>query len=1038
MSLPTIFELCDLREDVRQGRIGETDFAADLALVIQGSAPPDYQDPKRFFANTHPTRGLKQLLNAVCQRLQGHTEQVGSIFRLDTEYGGGKTHSLIGLYHTMQGLAGVESAADFIDPSLIPQGPVRVAAFDGENADPVNGRSMGDGIYAKTPWGELAYLLAGVAGYRRIQASDAEGTAPGADTLRELFGGEPTLILLDELSIYLRKLKSRDRDRTGGQLTAFLTGLIKAVESSPRAALVFTLAIGKEGKATDAYSEENQFIAAKMDELMSVAARKATLLDPTEEDETVKVLRRRLFRQIDDDQAEVVIQAYQQIWNQHRDELAAASTASLDQQVMAFRQGYPLHPELIETLRDKTSTLTKFQRVRGMLRLLTRTVAALWQQAPIATHAIHLHHLDLGIKGIRDEVLVRMEQSSYLGAIRGDVAGVDQDQDALAQALDRQHYRGLSPYASYVARVVLFHSLAFNEALKGVSKPRLRYAIAAPGLEYGFVEDALRRFVQESAYLDDRPSAPLRFLTEANLTQMIHQKEKVIDPGEVRQQLNDRIREIFKGKPFELVPFPGGPYEVADDTNDGIPYLAVIHYEAEAVSVQNPEIPPLVRRIYLEKGNGSSTRTHRNHLVFLCIDSGQVEAVKRKVIRRLALRELLKPDAMAQLAPHQQEKLKEEEKNSETALAIAIQKAYCCLFYPEHRGGETPLTLATVEEHRAAAAPGAGQKAIVSTLKAARSKLRLPEDQPDSPSSLRDNTLLRKGEITTAALREEFYKSPSLPMLIGNEVFFKGIIQGIEAGLLIYKSGDLIWGKGDAPASIKVDSNSYIYTIDQAEELDIWPRKLELTPPPGADAGDSASGYGGSTDGTTTKRAGDKGGDWSTGGDRPGPNPTPPVPKTEPKTFTAEATLREALTQVFEQAQFAKVKYLQSLEILVFSASDAFMVLGPLKGLREAQVSVVLEVSYETQGGSEVSLSLEGTVDDALNLQSFVGGQLRAAVSSDGEATFTAEFTAGFSVVGDAPEKLRDKLCKLGAGSAQVRAVALEAETPAQVVDPET
>ena len=255
---------------------------------------------------------------------------------------------------------------------------------------------------------------------------------------------------------------------------------------------------------------------------------------------------------------------------------------------------------------------------------------------------------------------------------------------------------------------------------------------------------------------------------------------------------------------------------------------------------------------------------------------------------------------------------------------------------------------------------------------------------------------------------------------------------------MIYKSGDLIWGKGDAPASIKVDSNSYIYTIDQAEELDIWPRKLELTPPPGADAGDSASGYGGSTDATTTKRAGDKGGDWSTGGDRPGPSPTPPVPKTEPKTFTAEATLREALTQVFEQAQFAKVKYLQSLEILVFSASDAFMVLGPLKGLREAQVSVVLEVSYETQGGSEVSLSLEGTVDDALNVQSFVGGQLRAAVSSDGGATFTAEFTAGFSVVGDAPEKLRDKLCKLGAGSAQVRAVALEAETPAQVVDPET
>jgi len=1024
-----MFELCELREDVRDGRIGETDFAADLALVIQGRAPQEYQDPQRFFANTHPTRGLKQLLSAVCHRLQGRSEQVGSIFRLDTEYGGGKTHALIGLYHVVRGLPGVENTADFIESSLIPQGTVRVAAFDGENADPVNGRSMGEGIYAKTPWGELAYLLAGTEGYRRIQASDEQGIAPGADTLRELFGGEPTLILLDELSIYLRKLKARDRDRTGGQLTAFLTALIKAVESSPRAAVVFTLAIGKEGKATDAYSEENQFIAARMDELMSVAARKATLLDPTEEDETVKVLRRRLFSHIDDDRADTVIQAYQQIWNQHRDQLAAASTASLDQRVMAFRQGYPLHPELIETLRDKTATLTKFQRVRGMLRLLTRAVAVLWQQAPIATHAIHLHHLDFGIKGIRDEVLVRMEQSSYLGAIRGDVAGVDQDQDALAQALDRQHYRGLAPYASYVARVVLFHSLAFNESLKGLSKPRLRYSIAAPGLEYGFVEDALKRFVQESAYLDDRPGAPLRFLTEANLTQMIHQKEKVMDPGEVRQQLNDRIRAIFKDKTFELVAFPGGPYEVTDDTNEGVPYLVVIHYEAEAVSVQNPEIPPLVQRIYLYKGNGESNRLCRNHLVFLCIDSSQVEAVKRKVIRRLALEELRKPETLAQLAPHQQEKLREEKEKSEMAVTIAIQKGYCCLFYPELRGSEVSLTLATVEEHRAAAAPGAGQKAIVSTLQAARGKLRLPADEPDFPTYLRDTTPLRKGEVTTAELRDEFYKDPKLPILIGNEVFFKGIRQGIEAGLFIYKSGDLLWGKGDASAAIKIDSNSYVYTVERAEELDLWPRKLELTPPPGGDYGEMDFDPG---------QVADKGGSWSKDGESSGSRPTPPIPKTGSRTFTAEATLRQALTEVFEQARFAQVDRIQSLEIEVFAGLDAFMLLAPMKGIQDAQVTVVLEVGYETRGSSEVSLSLEGTVDDALNLRSFMEGQLRAAVTSHGGAILKAEFAAGLPLEGDAPDQLRDKLCKLGTGAAQVKAMALEAETPAQPGDPET
>ena len=176
---------------------------------------------------------------------------------------------------------------------------MRLAAFDGENADPANGRTMGQGVRARTPWGEIAYALAGAAGYERVKNSDAGGVSPGADTLRELFGGQPTLILLDELSVYLRKVQQIGA--AGDQLTAFLTSLFKAVEGTPHAALVYTLAIGKEGRAVDAYSAENQYIADRMAEAESVSARKATLLNPTEEDETAQVLRRRLFESIDEE-----------------------------------------------------------------------------------------------------------------------------------------------------------------------------------------------------------------------------------------------------------------------------------------------------------------------------------------------------------------------------------------------------------------------------------------------------------------------------------------------------------------------------------------------------------------------------------------------------------------------------------------------------------------------------------------------------------------------------------------------------------------
>lgn len=141
-----IFDVCEPRADVLKG-VTDADFAADLAKVIRGVAPEEYLKPNKFFATTYPTRGLQNLLANVCARLTGTGKEVASIFRLDTSYGGGKTHGLIALVHAANGMQGVSNISEFIDPALVPTKKVRVAAFDGENADPANGRSMGDAIW---------------------------------------------------------------------------------------------------------------------------------------------------------------------------------------------------------------------------------------------------------------------------------------------------------------------------------------------------------------------------------------------------------------------------------------------------------------------------------------------------------------------------------------------------------------------------------------------------------------------------------------------------------------------------------------------------------------------------------------------------------------------------------------------------------------------------------------------------------------------------------------------------------------------------
>jgi len=168
-------------------------------------------------------------------------------------------------------------------------------------------------------------------------------------------------------------------------MSAFLTSLFKAVESNPRVALVYTLAIGKEGKASDAYSTENQFIADKMAEAESISARKATLLNPTEDHETVQVLLRRLFARIDKAKAAPAIEAYRSLWLANKEALPRDSNRPETSE--ALRASYPLHPEVLETLTTKTATLANFQRVRGMLRLLARTIAQLWATRPAGATA---------------------------------------------------------------------------------------------------------------------------------------------------------------------------------------------------------------------------------------------------------------------------------------------------------------------------------------------------------------------------------------------------------------------------------------------------------------------------------------------------------------------------------------------------------------------------------------------------------------------------------------------------------------------------
>jgi Protein of unknown function (DUF499) len=997
--MKALFEICVPRADVKTGVIKESDFAADLAQVLNGTAPTQYADAATFFANTYPTRGLRGLLKNVCTRLTAAGGEAASIFRLDTQYGGGKTHALIALTHAARGMQGVANVADFIEPDLVPKGEVRVAAFDGENADPANGRLLADGVRAFTPWGELAFALGGKAGYESVRASDVERRAPGAETLAALMQGKPTLILLDELSIYLRKVKGRPE---ADQLTPFLTDLFKAVEMSKGTVLVFTLALRDRAEGVDAYGVENEQAARGIEEAQKVAARKATVIDPTTADETAQVLKRRLFQSIDEQAASEIVDAYRELWAGSAKDIPAPRVG--EDRVAAFRDSYPIHPALLGLMTDKLATLGNFQRVRGMLRLMAQTVAQLWHRSPTHTYAIHLHHLDPAFEPTRNEIDTRLDLSRFDPAMRNDVAAAPgSGKTSLAEQLDRAEYTGMAPYGSFVARNILWHSFPFNEHLKGITPEELRFSILAPHLDVGFINDARQKFVERSAYLDDRTGVPLRFLTEANLNMLIRLQEDRVDPESTRVQLKDRIREIFRGKTFELILFPGGPIDLPDEVGEGRPYLAVISHDAEAIPSDRIYVPPLVEEMFRKTGSMGNFRQFENNVVFVVADRGERDRMKDLMRRRLALEAMRQPEMLNQLADYQQTKLQELYRKSEQELAIGIQRCYRHIFYPSRlrvEGAAVNLGHTALDYGTTAEKPGDGQKHVVTYLREHSRKMLLGEDDPPAPKWVRDETPLKKGQMTTASLRDEFRREPRLQILASDDTFTKLIRKGIRDGDYIYQSGDLLVGPGDPEAVIRIDQQSFVMTFKYASDQGVWPRKKASEVPFGE--GLFAS-----------------------------PQP-PATPQQEPEregsfTYVEEAPLKEALSRIYERARAAKATSIRSLSLRLFDPGDAFKLLNVVAAVTQAKRSIDMTAAYETKADSAMRMEFRGDPADAPPVKEFLDAQFRAAKERDLNVQYRLDFLEGLPLAGDQPEKLMEKLARYATGAAYVEARA-EAE----------
>jgi hypothetical protein len=622
---------------VLRGELRAQQFAASLTKVLRGEADEVYGDPDRFFANTYPTGGLKALLHEGLGRLSGVMPSHAPIIRLETSFGGGKTHNLIALLHLCRGGVAPKVAARFVSPELHSDQPIwKIAGIVGPDMDVANGIDHG-AIKTCTVWGEIAYQIGGEAGYEIVRKSDEQRTSPGTQAWERLIGDDPALIMIDEIAAYLRAAKGTAVGGTSlaGQTVAFLMALIKFVAESPRCVLVYTLT-----DSADAFGKETDELRQELAEARSISSRQEHILTPTAENEISAIVSHRMFSKVDhkapQEVGEEFVRYFAKLIEQGADLPQRATRSEYQAEIV---QDYPFHPELLTTLNRKTSTIPNFQKTRGVLRLLAQAIRDLYQTRPNDCYLIGPNHLNLGVDQTANDLTSRLDHPQFKQVIEADIVSPRQGTLAHAQEIDRDWTEAGKPaYAQRVATVAFLHSIV-QTGQTGVESGDLRLAVLQPGDDPALIDKALQRLL-DRCWFFDYDGMRYRFKTEPSLRKIVDDEMGLVGKVKAKSELDERIRKVWKKGIFSPVFFPTEALDLDDDA--AAPKLAVIHYDAASVKATQVSPPPdLVLKLFEHKGSLEEYRTYKNNVVFLLADADQVDRMIEVAQRYLAVHRIV-------------------------------------------------------------------------------------------------------------------------------------------------------------------------------------------------------------------------------------------------------------------------------------------------------------------------------------------------------------------------------------------------------------
>ena len=670
--LPSWRNVIEPHPDVAHGRYKNAEFAADLAQVARGEGAYEYRDPVEFFSRTYVTEGMKGLLVQALRRVNGLDGE--PVIQLKTAFGGGKTHSMLALYHLLRGRAPskkITSIKSVLEAAEVNQPPVcRVAVLVGTALDPAKSKRLANfpGITINTLWGEMAAQLALDAGnpklYEFVKEADKKGVSPGSETIKNLFDAcGPCVVLIDELVAYAKKLWKVDGLHAGSfdNLISFVQEITEAARASQNSLVVASIPesnieIGEEG------SGGQQALAA----IEHTFGRMEAIWKPVAANEGFEIVRRRLFLDCKDETTrDQVCQAFSRLYQENSSDFP--TNAKEVDYYERLRSCYPIHPEIFDRLYEDWATIERFQKTRGVLRLMAAVVHNLWMNQDGGL-LIMPGSISLDVSNIRDE-LTRHVGDNWNAIVDHEVDG----KASIPFQKDQEVSRfGRLMAARRVARTIMLGSAPStrSDSIRGLETSRIRLGVVQPGENIATFNDALNTLqTSDRFWFDTRPT--LRKIAEDRASQRSEE--------EVEMEIERRLKSIRKERPFGRVHVcPDSSMDVSDEQDVG---LVILKYR-QTYKSNNPQDTAIQAAENILNTRGTSPRIYRNMLAFIAPDQNMMSALREEIKRFLAWKSIKEDSEDLNLDAAQNRETDNNLNRSNQTIEARIQETYCHLLVP--------------------------------------------------------------------------------------------------------------------------------------------------------------------------------------------------------------------------------------------------------------------------------------------------------------------------------------------------------------------